>query len=562
MRSDGLWFDPGGQHSEIWLTSAFVVEAEGRALGGCNWSLVLAWADRDGRKHRAVIRRADLAGDGTDVRQMLADRGLTLAGGRGARERLAQALAGVSCTSRVTLAETTGWRDRAFVLPHRTIAKAGQEPVVYLGREAGTHFAEKGSLAEWQDEVASSADGHHRLIFALALALTGPLLEPLGMEGGGFHFFGPSSCGKTTLLRLAGSVWGGGGELGFGLTWRTTDNALEGVAAGHNHTLLALDEIGQIDPKALGDAAYALANGQAKGRMRANTDLRVRARWRVPVMSSGEITLAERIREGGLGRKVRAGQETRIVDLPAEAGTGFGVFDHGGGHSSADPLARAIREQTARLYGTAGPAFVEALVSRPDMIEVARTLVRAITDRLAPKGCDGQIARVAARFALVAAAGEIAIECGILPYSVGTVADAVQRTYEAWLTRRGGAGRREDDVAIALVSEFLQRFGEARFAPWHGAAAKAEFGSLGFTSGRVIPDLAGWRRDGHFLINPATWNEITRGYDGRAVAAALAAAGYLERGSNGRNSQPVTVEGRKQRVYVIRASILEAGSDE
>jgi hypothetical protein len=45
------------------------------------------------------------------------------------------------------------------------------------------------------------------------------------------------------------------------------------------------------------------------------------------------------------------------------------------------------------------------------------------------------------------------------------------------------------------------------------------------------------------------------------VAAALAAAGYLERDSNGRNSQPMTVEGRKQRVYVICASILEAGSD-
>jgi hypothetical protein len=44
-----LWFDPGGQHSEIWLASAFLVEAEGRALGGCGWSLVLAWADRDGR---------------------------------------------------------------------------------------------------------------------------------------------------------------------------------------------------------------------------------------------------------------------------------------------------------------------------------------------------------------------------------------------------------------------------------------------------------------------------------------------------------------------------------
>ena len=129
----------------------------------------------------------------------------------------------------MTIAETAGWRDGSFVLPHRTIGKAGQEPVSFQARQGGTYHAEKGTLSEWQREVASQAADHHRLVFALSLALTGPLLEPLGIEGGGFHVFGPSSCGKTTLLLLAGSVWGGGGELGFAITWRNTDNALEGA---------------------------------------------------------------------------------------------------------------------------------------------------------------------------------------------------------------------------------------------------------------------------------------------------------------------------------------------
>src|SRR4029453_16760043 len=134
----------------------------------------------------------------------------------------------------------------------------------------------------------------------------------------------------TTALKVAGSVWGGGGERGFALTWRTTANALEGVATGHNHTLLARDGVAQICPFDLDQATYALANGQAKARMRADGEIRDRARWRVPILSTGEVTLAERTREAGPMKQVRAGQEVRLVDLPAEADRGCGIFDHGG----------------------------------------------------------------------------------------------------------------------------------------------------------------------------------------------------------------------------------------
>jgi hypothetical protein len=60
-------------------------------------------------------------------------------------------------------------------------------------------------------------------VFAICCALTGPLLKLLGGEGGGFHFRGGSSIGKSTALNIAASVWGGGGVSGFSRTWRATD---------------------------------------------------------------------------------------------------------------------------------------------------------------------------------------------------------------------------------------------------------------------------------------------------------------------------------------------------
>ena len=55
------------------------------------------------------------------------------------------------------------------------------------------------------------------------------------MEGGGLNFRGPSSIGKTTLLQVGGSVWGGGGLAGYVPTWRTADNGLESGARPLRH---------------------------------------------------------------------------------------------------------------------------------------------------------------------------------------------------------------------------------------------------------------------------------------------------------------------------------------
>jgi putative DNA primase/helicase len=61
------------------------------------------------------------------------------------------------------------------------------------------------------------ADGHcgagggnnPLLTLALSASFAGPMLDKCNAEGGGVHFVGDSSTGKTTLLEAGCSIWGG-----------------------------------------------------------------------------------------------------------------------------------------------------------------------------------------------------------------------------------------------------------------------------------------------------------------------------------------------------------------
>jgi uncharacterized protein (DUF927 family) len=49
-------------------------------------------------------------------------------------------------------------------------------------------------------------------------------------------------------------------------SWRSTDNALESIAAAHSDGLLVLDEIGMCDPRIICETVYMLGNGSGKAR--------------------------------------------------------------------------------------------------------------------------------------------------------------------------------------------------------------------------------------------------------------------------------------------------------
>jgi len=248
----------------------------------------------------------------------------------------------VAVENRVTLVTTTGWHDigmeKVFVLPNGMIGSVERETVIVDG--AGTApFDSRGTLDDWQSTIGLLVAGHSRPAFAVSIAFAGPLLGLLGLEGGGFNLYGQSSRGKTTIAQAAASVWGKGDSPGFVRPWRSTANALEAAAALHTDTILVLDELGTVEAKEAAMAIYSLTSGTGKGRSNRNGSLRQSMAWRTIVLSTGEIRLTDKLIESR--QQARAGQEVRLVDIPADAGRGFGAFDDGG--AAGDPKAWPIR---------------------------------------------------------------------------------------------------------------------------------------------------------------------------------------------------------------------------
>ena len=570
MRADGVYWVPPDDTdaSPLHVCGPLRVAAATNDGNGHAWGCLLEWTDLEGREHQWAMPSAMMAGDGTDIRARLLDGGLFLAPGRKAREMLAAYLGRSGPAERVRVVPRLGWHDlptgRVFVLPDGAIGETGAGRVMLQTErpDALPPLVQAGTLAAWQKAVARLAVGNSRLAFSLSIAFAAPLAGLIGAEGGGFHLRGPSSVGKSTALQGAGSVWGGGGLRGWVRSWRATDNALEAVAAAHCDLPLILDEMGEAAPEAVAAAAYMLANGAGKSRAGRDGSARRAVEWRVLFLSSGEVGIADRLAEGRGGPKqVRAGQEVRVLDIPAEAGP-HGLFETLHGFPTAAALADAIKDGAARCYGMAGREWLEALAGDPtDMATHAREAIRAFVRMYMPPGADGQVVRAGGRFALVSAAGEMAAGLGILTWEPGEAEQAAAACFRAWIdARTGGTGATEEATALAAVRRFIVAHGESRFQ------------TIGDTEGaeaRTIVNRAGWRRrdDGgwRYLISPEIWKgEVLAGLDAGAAAKVLRRRGFLipQSASDPRNSRTERVGLSKPvRVYVVSDGILSGADD-
>ena len=234
---------------------------------------------------------------------------------------------------------------------------------VMLDAAAHGPYEARGSLEDWKQGVGALTASHALPVFMVSAALAGPLAYLVGAEGGGVNVYGQSSIGKSAMLAAGASVWGRGGTPGYVRSWRATANGLEGAAASATDTCLVLDELGVGNPREVADSIYALANGSGKQRARRDGSLQDPRAWRVFVLSSGELPIETKIAED-YGRKTRAGQTIRLLDLPADRGLGYGAFDHGGACADAGKLADAIKDAACSAYGTAGPEFVRRLMGQ------------------------------------------------------------------------------------------------------------------------------------------------------------------------------------------------------
>lgn len=530
---------------------------------GEDWGRLLRVIDRDGLAHTWAMPAALLAGAGDPLRAELLRLGFELEPRRDAKAWLLEYLITAEPETRARCVGRVGWHGETYVLPDGPIGTAeGGEQVLLQTAEKPDHaFNMAGRLADWQAEIAMPALGNSRLVLSIAAAFAAPLLALAGDEGGGFHFRGASSSGKSTALTVAGSVWGGGGTRGFVRQWRATDNALESVAAMSCDSLLCLDELSQVDAKAAGAAAYMLANGKGKARAGREGQARKVLEWRVLFLSNGEIALADKIKEGG-GR-IAAGMEVRVIDLRADAGAGMGIFENINGAADPATFAQSLKKAANTCYGSAGRAFVAALVEDvAEYREQVLDLRKRFTESALPPGADGQVRRVADRFALVAAAGEIATALGVTGWPAGAALGAAQRCFADWLAERGGVGSSEVAEAKRRIAEALQVHGTGRFHAWvrRNSNRIQTPHCIGFVKIEGDPDVEEIESTFFFMAEPL--KETLAGLDFRAVVAELMAEGVIVSQSGKPNKVfHVPGAGRKHRLYQIDHDKLDGGAD-
>ena len=561
-----------------WVCSRLDVEALTRDQDGNGWGYLLTFADPLGRGKQWAMPARMLSGDGGEFRAALLNQGLRIASSPRARNLLSQYIQSRQPEENALCTDKTGWHGRAFVLPHETIGDQEERIVFQTDSAMENTIRTKGTGDQWRQRVAALCVGNSRLAFAVSCAFAGPLLRPAGVESGGFHFRGDSSSGKTTALKLAASVWGGSSYL---QRWRTTDNALEAIAAQHSDLLLILDELAQVDPKTAGECAYMLANEQSKARATRNGAARPRLSWRLLFLSAGELGLADHMAEGM--KRTRAGQEIRMADIPADAGRGLGAFEYLHDQDNGAAFSSHATAQAAAVYGAVGREWLQWLTANASTIKASiRDLSTGLLLlSLVPETAGGQVHRVGARFALVGAAGELATAAGLTGWAKGEAEQAARVCFNAWLAARGGTGNGEVSAMLRQVRSFLEAHGEGRFTWWHRAAddhsaktlQRAGFRRMVNERGEPIKSDAEHERNygermtpasgenvatEYFILPEVFRGELCRGFDPESVCKVLADHGCLMMNEPGRHAKKVKLPGTGQaRCYHIPAKIFE-----
>lgn len=541
------------------IASRIDVVAYARNSQNIDWGACLRFRDQEGISHDWCIPRSKLGGDTSFCKELLA-MGAYISPYQEDRLALAECLLTMPVTNKARSVSKVGWDNNLFVFADGSHIGNSKEMVSYqTGEPSQCLYTQNGSLNDWWCNIGMPCKGNSRLILGISAALCGPVLPLLGEESGGFHFTGESSTGKTTALHTACSVWGRPNN--HINSWRSTTNGLEGRAALHNHTLLAADEMGQITPQEAGQAVYMLANGQGKIRAQRDGTTRPPTSWQLMFLSTGEVGLEQHMSKAGL--EVMAGQQARLIDLHADAGAGYGLFENLHGKRSGAEFSHFLKEQSSRYHGTLGRAWVKTLANietREQILDDIRAGIVNFSRKYVPENADGQVIRVARRFGLVASVAECCVSNNLLHWDHGEATDAAATCFRQWVECRGGVRNLEADIPLIKLRKIITERGESGFT---------EIGLSGLSTSelaqpsRVTLKRLGFRKqnqDGHtdyYFLPDAFKEEVCAGPNLREAIKNLVRSGALVLGPDGKPQVTKRLPGLgAQRVYHVRSTIL------
>ena len=482
---------------------------------------IIKFKDKITRQQKtAALPQAEIAGG--KCWERLGFYGLFIESNPTKRRKLADYLQKEGSPTAFTITDRAGWHEDSYIMPSgETITATDKDPaIIYNGDTSQAKaYQPNGELTDWQQNIARYAVGNSRLCLALGASFAAPLLSLLNEESGGFHLMGDSSDGKTTAAKVALSVWGK--PSGSLLSWSGTKIGFSNTAAARNDGLLVLDEIGQASPHVIGDTVYSVMNGINKVQGAKQGGNRALSRWKVMMFSTGEKT-PDSILKHHKG-DWNAGQAARLPSIRAAAQ--YGIYDTLHGFEDGALLSEHIAQSTEKYHGTAGRLFIRQLL---DDLEQAKqhAMERMAAFMATIPELSGQARRVAKRFAIAAAALELAAPVTGLPVGVGMA--GVKKCFDEWL-EANGAGKHEDRRIIEQAEDFIAQHAlGTRFMEWSDKSTNK--------------DHAGYRKqEGEklelWVIRRVFANEIAQSFDEAKVCRVLADNGLLKYNHKNRGYQ-------------------------
>jgi uncharacterized protein (DUF927 family) len=504
-----------------------------RNIDGEQWTLLAEFIDKDFKQREIFIPLTTIVKDGSATSEMLINAGLWVnIDPKTGRQNLKYYL-NQTPKERMMLVNKIGWHGQNYVLPHKTWGKPEKEKHKLYLHGSMPLYEEMGTLEQWTQEIGRYLKGNSRLIFSVCMNLTSSFLTPLGRQNFGVHYIGNSSIGKSTILYVVASIFGAEVK-----SWRTTDNCAEAWAREANDNIFFLDELGKApNASVVSEMLYMLGDGQGKGRLDRLGAPREVTKFKTFVLSSGEMSIEDKMREGFGKRTFYAGQSVRLAQIQADAGKKMGIYENLHGFKNGARLSDHLVKASLKYRGTLGDAWISYCCSHyHEVLEKAERYAQFWMDKYhLEDGTDGQVLRVKGHYAYIAALGEIAIEQKLLRLEEGDAQEATAILFNDWLNQRGGIESHEDMEVVKKLVSFIEEHGSSRFEnPWN----TGEDGQTGMErpNNEKINNRAGFRKfvDDQYIYYflPVVFTrDILDGAKGttqKARLKKLADAGYIQ----------------------------------
>lgn len=307
----------------------------------------------------------------------------------------------------VSLVSTPGWHEslKVYVNGRYIFGQAcadwkADDQAIAIQHRSGRD----GTLSQWRKQ----ADEHlttYGLQAGVGLSLAGPLVGLLNMVPFGLHFCGDSSRGKSTVGRLAASLWGNPDNTFQ--SWDSTLRALEGLADSADGACLVLDEIKRFrgGEDQLSAGIHSICSQQGRARLRSDGSMAVQRSWRCTLLSTGEVRVQD-----ALGEHYQGGHRVRLMDM--------WIGDSGALTIDA-AHAKAVDKLSQEMFGVVSDAWIEH-VTNTDKQTIKNTwdVWRDVAMQVSSSGAEE--GRIAGNLALVCTAIELAKDAGILQREINT----------------------------------------------------------------------------------------------------------------------------------------------